>query len=474
MRVKQNIVWQTMWAPELVGRNPVKYLAIVEALAEAVRSGDLQPGAQLPTHRELAWRLRINVSTVTQAYREAARRHLVTGEVGRGTYVLADSREAALFGLKELDRNDVIDLSTNVPAIDLSNGDLDAALKEITAKGALSAAQAYHSPQLIQRSQIAAASWFAWRGFELRPRDIVTCAGAQQALMTALLAVCRPGDGVLVEELTFPGMKAVGKQLGLRLQGIAIDAEGALPAGLDKMARASGARVVVLVPSLQNPTGAVMGAQRRRAIAEVMRQRDLFLIEDDVYGGLTDLPPLASELSERSIVVSSLSKTVAPGLRFGMIAGLAPVVRSLASEIHATSWQLSPLMCDIACQWLESGVAERRVAWQRAEVERRYRMVEPILLGRSDRLGKRHPSPHVWLPLAGNCEERVLACRRKGVELVAGSLFAVGRDAPTGLRASITAPASRRELSLALSRLKGCEAAWRDERLRSLRRAAAS
>jgi DNA-binding transcriptional MocR family regulator len=452
-----------MWTPDLTGRIPVKYLAIVEALAEAVECGDLQPGVQLPTHRELAWRLKVNVSTVTQAYREAARRHLVSGEVGRGTYVLADSREAALFGLKELHRSDVIDLSTNVPAIDLSNGDLDAALKEIAAKGDLSATQAYHSPQLIRRSQIAAASWLAWRGFELRPGNIIACAGAQQALMTALLALCRPGDGVLVEELTFPGMKAVGKQLGLRLQGIALDAEGALPAGLDRMARASGARVVVLVPSLQNPTGAVMSAQRRRAIAEVIRRRDLFLIEDDVYGGLTDLPALASELPERSIVVSSLSKTVAPGLRFGMIAGLAPVVQSLAGEIHATSWQLSPLMCEIACRWLESGVAQRRVAWQRAEVGRRYRMAAPILLGRPEGPGKRHPSPHVWLPLGGNCEERALACRRRGVELVAGSLFAVGREVPTGLRASIAAPASWRELSLALARLKGCAAEWRAE-----------
>ncbi|HEX3066630.1 MAG TPA: winged helix-turn-helix domain-containing protein, partial [Dongiaceae bacterium] len=90
-----------MWTPDLSGRNPVKYLAIVEALADAVEQGRLQSGARLPTHRELAWQLGLNVSTITQAYREAARRHLVTGEVGRGTYVLADSREAALFGLKD-------------------------------------------------------------------------------------------------------------------------------------------------------------------------------------------------------------------------------------------------------------------------------------------------------------------------------------------------------------------------------------
>jgi DNA-binding transcriptional MocR family regulator len=463
-----------MWAPNLAGRNPVKYLAIVEALADSVEAGDLQPGTQLPTHRELAWRLRVNVSTVTQAYREAARRHLVSGEIGRGTYVLADSREAALFGLKELDRAEVIDLSTNVPAVDLANGDLDAALQEMAAKGSLAAAQAYHSPHLIRRSQIAAAAWLAWRGFELRPKDVVTCAGAQQALMTALLALCRPGDSVLVEELTFPGMKAVGKQLGLRPQGISIDAEGALPAGLDKTARASGARVVVLVPSLQNPTGAVMSGERRRAIAEIIRRRDLFLIEDDVYGGLTDLPPLASEIPERSIVVSSLSKTVAPGLRFGMIAGLTPVIQSLASEIHATSWQLSPLMCEIACQWQESGVAQRRVAWQRAEVERRYRMAEPVLLGRPDRSARRHPSPHVWLPLPGDCDLRAACCRRHGVEMVPSSLFAVGRDAPTGLRASITAPASQRELSLALSRLKTNEPRWRGDQGLTRRPAIAS
>ena len=82
MRVKQNIVWHTMWTPELAGRSPIKYLAIVEDLAEAVEAGRLQPGAQLPTHRDLAWRLGVNVSTVTQAYREAARRHLVSGEIG--------------------------------------------------------------------------------------------------------------------------------------------------------------------------------------------------------------------------------------------------------------------------------------------------------------------------------------------------------------------------------------------------------
>jgi len=84
-----------MWTPDLNGRNQTRYLAIVEALADSIAAGELRPGERLPTYRELAWQLRVNVSTVTQAYREAARQHLVSGEVGRGTYVLSGSREAA-------------------------------------------------------------------------------------------------------------------------------------------------------------------------------------------------------------------------------------------------------------------------------------------------------------------------------------------------------------------------------------------
>ncbi len=128
-----------MWTPTLSGRNPVRYLALVEALAEAIEAGALAPGTRLPTHRDLAWRIGVNTSTVTQAYREAARRHLISGEVGRGTYVLAGSREAALFALKASVADAVmpIDLSTNVPAVDPDDSGSGATLMALAREGAL-------------------------------------------------------------------------------------------------------------------------------------------------------------------------------------------------------------------------------------------------------------------------------------------------------------------------------------------------
>ncbi len=77
----------TNWLPLLAGHPGPRYRAIADALAEDVRRGTLAPGTRLPTHRELAWRLRVTIGTVSRAYAEAERRGLITGEVGRGTFV---------------------------------------------------------------------------------------------------------------------------------------------------------------------------------------------------------------------------------------------------------------------------------------------------------------------------------------------------------------------------------------------------
>ena len=448
-----------MWTPDLTGRNPVRYLALVEALAEAIRKGELPPGTRLPTHRDLAWRLGVNTSTVTQAYREAARRHLISGEVGRGTYVLADSREAALFALKAEgeasggDAPTMIDLSTNVPALDPDDPALADTLAALAREGGLGGdALGYHAAPLLQRARLAGAAWLASRGLHSRPADVVPCAGAQAALLAVLLALCAPGDPVLVEELTFPGMKAAARQLRLPLHGVQMDAEGVLPAALDRVARATGARVAVLVPALQNPTGAAMGEARRRAVAEVARRHGLWVVEDDVYGALLDRPPLAALLPERGIVVTSLSKTVAAGLRFGLIAGACAPVHALAEEVHATAWPLAPLMAEVACRWIEDGTAARRLAWQRAEVAARHALARHALVGAGARAGP--PGPHLWLPLASGADEVAACCRVAGVEVVASPLFAVTREAPEGVRVSLAAARSRTELARALARLR--------------------
>ena len=77
----------TIWQPDSARFTGPRYRAIAEALADDVRRGRLRPGDRLPTHRDLAWHLKVTVGTVSRAYAEAERRGLIAGEVGRGTFI---------------------------------------------------------------------------------------------------------------------------------------------------------------------------------------------------------------------------------------------------------------------------------------------------------------------------------------------------------------------------------------------------
>ncbi|WP_159970390.1 PLP-dependent aminotransferase family protein [Pseudomonas sp. 8Z] len=444
-----------MWLPDLSDSPLPTYLALVEAIASAIGRGDLLPGERLPPQRRLAWTLGINPSTVMLAYREAARRHLVSGEVGRGTYVLASSREASLFRLKQSSaKGALIDLSTNVPVHDPSNRDLSACLADLAARGELDALQAYPSAALVERTHLAAAAWLRRRDLELAPGGLLLCAGAQQGVSAALLALCEAGEPILVERYTAPGIKAAARQLRLPLHGVAMDAHGILPDDLDRQARATGARVVVLTPCLQNPTGACLDAERRAAIAEVARRRRLWVIEDDVYGVLGSEAPLAVQLPERCLLISSLSKSVAPGLRLGFIAGAPELLERIDCEAQATRWAVTPLSLALACEWIESGVAQQRLAWQVEELQQRWRLAARVLGPRMPQ--GRAVAPHLWLDVetpAGLAD----ACRLQGVDVVPAEVFAVEANPIRAVRVSLAAAASRVELKQAL---EGIVAAW--------------
>src|SRR5260370_41971543 len=106
----------TSWLPDLSRFSGPRYGAIAEAPATDSRDGRLTPGPRLPTHRDLAWRLRVPVGTVSRAYAEAERRGLIGGEVGRGTFVREPASTRVLsFVRPEPERPDFLDLSFNYP-----------------------------------------------------------------------------------------------------------------------------------------------------------------------------------------------------------------------------------------------------------------------------------------------------------------------------------------------------------------------
>lgn len=441
-----------MWLPELDHSQPA-YLSISHEIARAIRAGVLRPGERLPTHRLLADLLGVNVSTVTRGYREAARRRLVDGETGRGTFVLARSAEASLFAFDTPPAPDLIDLSTNTPPREPRDSELAAAIGALST-GETASLLHYHTTGdwLVHRS--AAANWLGLRGIQTEPAAIVVCAGAQHAMDTAL-SLFEGTDDIAAEALAYPGLKAIARQRRLTLEPLAMDAEGVTPAAFEAACRHTPGRPVVLSPTLQNPTAASMGLARREQLVAIARRYDTLIVEEDVYGLLpaTTPPPLAALAPERVCYVTGLSKTVAPGLRIGYLM-LPPRLRSqLEDAEHRTSWYVSPIAATIAAHWMTNGTALKRLTRQRLELAARHAIVRERLSAFDWNDGEH--CPHVWLKLPRrDADEFAARARLRGVAVVPRSVFAIGRQSGAeAVRISIGAAPNRKLLDSGLALL---------------------
>ncbi|HEY8607858.1 MAG TPA: PLP-dependent aminotransferase family protein [Noviherbaspirillum sp.] len=449
------------WIPDLSAHHGPVYLGIAEALAIAVRTGRLRPGEVLPPQRLLAGLLGVNLSTVTRAYREAERRGLIEGNTRRGTVVRARAEVVDLFGLHPAPGGNApcIDLSTNTPAEDARDDSIAQVIAALQEERALTRLMGYQGVSDWEPWREQAAKWLAAGGLELPADRIILCAGAQHALGVAL-AVASDRPDIAVERFTYPGMKAIARERAYRLHPLEMDEEGVTPAALLKASR-RGIRVAVLSSALQNPTGASMSMARRKQVAAVAQARNMLLIEEDVYGALLPgrLPPLAALAPDHVYYVSGLSKTVAPGLRFGMLGVPPKQLQRFTEAIHTTSWYLSPLGAEVASRLIASGAAARRLAWQRKEIVKRNAVLDEALGGGPVQV-VRH-APHRWLPLAPRTrpEQLVAQLEERGLRVVAGSSFGVGPAAATTafLRLSLGAAAGRKAVQRAGLLLRACE-----------------
>jgi DNA-binding transcriptional MocR family regulator len=444
-----------MWDPDLSRHEGPRYQAIAEAIADAVDQGVLSPGDKLPPQRDLAYRLGVTVGTVSRGYMVAEQRGLVGGEVGRGTYVRApanDMKEPIL----QPATGGVLDLGINMATWRVHGDALTATLQELNQAQGLENLVRYMPAAGHPEHQAAGARFMARVGLSVDPDAVVLAHGAQQALGAALEALTRPGDTVLAEELTYSGVIENAERIGIDLHGVALDDEGMVPESLDTAAAKTGARVVLLVPTVQNPTASVMGAERRAAIARVAEARDLTIIEDDVYGYIVPdrAAPIATLAPERTIYITSASKFLAPGLRVGWLAVPDAYRERIIDVIYAQSVAQPALCHEIIKRWLADGTADRLAEALRREIAARQVMADEVFDGLSTR---GHPASfHLMLdlPEPWRRDEFVAAAMANGIRIVSIASFAVDRTiAKEAVRISLSAAQDREELRAALTTL---------------------
>jgi DNA-binding transcriptional MocR family regulator len=355
------------------------------------------------------------------------------------------ARVEATAAAPSLPSADEIDFAINVVASGGEAAALAETLAELAAAPMLSSLLGYLPHTGLPQHRAAIAQLLRQLEIDVSAERIVLTAGAQHAMLVALTALTHPGDTIACEQLTYAGFKSIARLLHLRVKPIALDHEGLRPDAFEAACRETDLRALYLCPTLQNPTGAILSLERRKAIVAIAARYDVRLIEDDVYGFLAPgaPPPLVSLAPERVLYLNGTSKSLAPGLRVGFLVVPPELVGRIANSVRNTVWMAPPMMAEIVRRWVESGLLMRFVADKRRIGRERQALARRRLAETGATIAPTHESAlHLWVALPEPWTDEAFAAeaRRNGVSVTAGAHFAIGRPPIEAVRLALGAP----------------------------------
>lgn len=436
------------------------YRQIYRHIRGLIVSGQLRAGDRLPATRELAGEIGLNRTTITAAYELLESEGLIRRHVGRGSFV-ADAALPARPGLDwqalltqpdwDLPHlppagNVRISFATSRPAADLFP------LEEIreTLAQVLDSAAA-DVLQLGSPTGYAPLRHYLWQAAhaagEARETDeIIITSGCQQALDLLQRVLIGPGETVAVEDPVYPGVHHALSRAGARLIGVPVGPRGMDLDQLENVLRSQRPKLLIVTPEFQNPTGATLPLEERRALLNLARAAGTAVAENDIYAGLryegSPIPSL-KQLDETGDVIQlrSFSKIAFPGLRVGWVLAPRAVIARLAE----------------AKQWsdLHTGQLAQALLWRFAESGRLDRHRRRVIEGGRKRLAaaldacRRHlpagthftrpqGGMNIWieLPELLDAEALLPAAQSAGVDYLPGRCFAVARPCTHALRLS--------------------------------------
>jgi DNA-binding transcriptional MocR family regulator len=319
------------------------YKQVADTVAKLIADGVLRPGERTPSLRAICDQNGVSMSTAVQAFVELESRGLVEPRHKSGFFVKAPTkilldlpgpprvpmsgslgdRHASLFDA--VVAGNVIALGGAVPSADiLPTAKLNRMLAE-KARHAGARGVMYDLPpgSEVLRRQISKRMMKG--GAVVSPAEIITTCGATEALMLCLRAVTKPGDVVAVETPTYFGILHVLEALALRALEIPTDPRSGIQLDVfERVLKEQQVNACLVLPAFSNPLGASMSDDAKQRLVALLKEREIPLIEDDVFGELPFGPKRArtcKSYDDAGLVLfcSSFSKTLAPGYRVGWV-----------------------------------------------------------------------------------------------------------------------------------------------------------
>ena len=450
----------TIWFPDLSRCEGSKYKALVDAIRNAIANDHLVEGDKLPPVRELGWQLKVTPGTVARAYTCLTTDGFLKAEVGRGTFV-AGLKSQTIVPIQPYTPEEWPDeinlLSPLLPDVGQSEAIRDAYLKMADMLPDETMMR-YPSTQRERPARQAVMNWISRLPLGVFDvDDIVLTYGGQSAILSVFQTVLKGAKPIIfAEDLTYSGFRHAAQLVRADVVSIACDSEGLLPDALEKACQQHEGQILCTSPEMHNPTAQRTNLTRRKEIAEIARNYDLQIMEDNCYSmSDTDLPSYRALLPHLTWYVSSLSKVFSPSLRIGYV--VAPTGRAgdLSRTTQYSHFGIAKPVADLATLLLNSGKVDEIKTKMLGVLRARIKVAVNILGGFD--LKWHEDAPFLWLslPRGWRAASFCRAAEKEGLLVRSADDFALidGR-APHAIRISVNAHISIACYEDALVRLR--------------------
>ena len=435
------------WQParEALGPGPV-YLALAAALEADIGRGVLPPGLRLPPQRELADFLDIDFTTVTRAYAVCREHGLIYGVTGRGTFVSPHEGDGDSSA-------GVIDCGVVQGFPGTGTGEVVAAARSVMMRESAASLFSYGRRDGAARQRAAGAHWLARNGVHVPAERLAVFPGSQGAISSALLSLFSVGDALAVDAFTYANLISLAKLAHIALVPVESDARGMRPDALAEAASNPRVKGVFLMPHCANPTGISLSERRKDELADAIESRNLMLLEDcaRLAPPARGERPLFARIPERTVYISGLARSIAPGLRVTFMAFPEKSTERLLSALHHLAIKASALEAEILSEAILTGRAER-ILREKAKKAREANVLFNRVFPKAPRSSPTALFRALPLPgTAGRGPEIERACLAAGVRVCHSDRFSVRVGNPLSfLRISISSAPDMASLHRAL------------------------
>ncbi|MEZ2131433.1 MULTISPECIES: PLP-dependent aminotransferase family protein [unclassified Sinorhizobium] len=331
------------WFAEKISDKTIRGIAL--ETSALIRAGALPVGTKLPPIRDLAFALGISPATLSEAWSELRRQKIISGRGRNGTWVSGDRFVAKPERLASSGHygEGVLDLTRAVPDVSL--------LPKLATAMAYGASaenlNSYERSRILPELEAAARqSW------PCEPEAFLATNGGYNAVYTLMHALVMPGASVAIEDPTGMRLLDILEDRGVRILPVQCDAEGPLPDSL-REAMKNRPAAFVFQPRLHSVTGQSVSAGRMEVLADILRDTDTLIVEDDGIADLSTAPrhSLGGQFPDRVIHILSYSKTLGPDLRLAVLSSSRAIVDQIQSYRSFSAGWTSRIL-QSAAAWL--------------------------------------------------------------------------------------------------------------------------